>query len=69
MTQTKRNANPEMENREDRLGKESGEALPSGLRRPVTVSLTRMLAGRPVDEEILDPANPNLMFDREHERG
>lgn len=39
--------------------------LPVGLRRPVASSLTRMLAGRPMDEEILDPANPNLQWDRE----
>ncbi|MBF0613667.1 MAG: hypothetical protein G8237_10370 [Magnetococcales bacterium] len=40
------------------------ESIPVGLRRPLTTALTRMLAGRSLDEEILDPANPNLQWER-----
>ncbi|MBF0127991.1 MAG: hypothetical protein HQM02_12385 [Magnetococcales bacterium] len=40
---------------------------PTPLQRPVVPNLIRMLAGRPLEEEILDPANPNLIVDRERE--
>ncbi|MBF0342511.1 MAG: hypothetical protein HQL95_16330 [Magnetococcales bacterium] len=44
----------------------SGAApLPTALQRPLVDSLTRMLAGRGREEEILDPANPNLIMDRD----
>lgn len=38
---------------------------PTSLQRPLVPTLTRMLAGRPMQEEILDPANPNLIIDRD----
>ncbi|MBF0417791.1 MAG: hypothetical protein HQL86_06035 [Magnetococcales bacterium] len=65
MTQTGTKANPEQRAGVTSEAKASEEALPIGLKRPVSVSLTRLLTGHPVDEEILDPANPNLMLDRE----
>ncbi|MEO5345359.1 MAG: hypothetical protein H7834_03145 [Magnetococcus sp. YQC-9] len=65
MTQTQIKAIGEQEEGERPGEKEVGDLLPAGLKRPVSVSLTRMLAGRPLDEEILDPANPNLILDQE----
>ncbi|GAB0057532.1 hypothetical protein SIID45300_01862 [Candidatus Magnetaquicoccaceae bacterium FCR-1] len=65
MTQTGTNANPEQTTGGNRVGKETDEALPPGLKRPLRDAMTRLLSGRPMDEEILDPANPNLILDRE----
>ncbi|MEO5331369.1 MAG: hypothetical protein H7839_05045 [Magnetococcus sp. YQC-5] len=42
------------------------EPVPSGLQRPLVPGLTRLLSGLPIKEEILDPANPNLIVDRDH---
>lgn len=41
------------------------ETMPAALRRPVPANLGRMLTGRPFEEEIIDPANPNLLSERD----
>ncbi|MBF0623598.1 MAG: hypothetical protein HQL82_02205 [Magnetococcales bacterium] len=33
--------------------------------KPLTDSWRRMLAGKPLDEPIIDPANPNLIVNRD----
>ncbi|MBF0272348.1 MAG: hypothetical protein HQL98_09830 [Magnetococcales bacterium] len=65
MTETRSKAIAHEEGTDTTASPDSTETLPVGLRRPASVGLTRMLAGRPMDEEIIDPANPNLMRDRD----
>ncbi len=65
MTEMNTKAIPDHGTTAGKDGKSNAESLPAALRRPVVPSLTRMLAGRPMEEEILDPANPNLMVDRD----
>lgn len=51
---------------EGNISQKAGESpLPASLQRPLVPSLTRMLAGRALTEEILDPDNPNLIMDRD----